>query len=119
MIPCPKPVRVRDDGLRAFIRGLPCLLAFEEPCTCGAYLNVVTRRTPIEAAHVKSVGSGGGDPENLVPLCGAHHRGLRGQHQKGIATFEREHRDALEGRTLKQIARELDALYRAELPPAA
>lgn len=101
------------------MRSLPCLLAHEQPCTCGPYINVVTKRIVTEAAHVKSVGSGASDPENLVPLCGAHHRGVRGQHQKGMATFEREHSQALQGMTLKQIAKAIDTEYRADLPGAA
>ncbi len=52
------------------VRALPCLVA---GC-CG---------TPVEPAHVKSRGAGGGRFD-IVPLCHVHHRE---QHSRGIRTF--------------------------------
>ena len=66
----PKPTRVKDKELRRLIRGRPCLV-------CGA--------SPSDAAHLKTVGSGGGDTvDNLIPLCRVHHVE---QHAIGIDTF--------------------------------
>jgi hypothetical protein len=42
-------------------------------------------RADIEVAHVRSRGAGG-SWQNVVPLCGAHHRR---SHTEGIKTFER------------------------------
>jgi hypothetical protein len=52
------------------VRALPCLVA-------GCCV------TPVEPAHVKSRGAGGGRFD-IVPLCHAHHRE---QHSRGIRTF--------------------------------
>lgn len=108
MIPVPKPVRIVIPEFRVWIRTLGCLLADEDPCTCGPFIDVVSRKIVIEAAHVHGVGAGGSDPANLVNLCGGHHKG-RGDslHLVGKRTFEHQHREALAGRTLKQIARGL------------
>jgi hypothetical protein len=114
VVGCPKPVRIRDDGLRAYVRRQRCLLADEDPCTCGPYIDVVRKVIVTEAAHVKSLGSGGSDPENLVPLCSHHHRSRGDSQHGGIRTFEHTHRTVLGGRTLKQIARVVDAEYRAQ-----
>jgi hypothetical protein len=54
---------------RDWIRELPCLI-----CRRGA-----------EAAHVVSKGAGGGDEDNLVPLCHEHHME---QHAAGIKSFQ-------------------------------
>jgi len=107
MISCPKPVRYVSEEKRAWIRRLPCLLAHESPCRCGGFINPVTRTFVSEAAHVKSRGSGG-DDLFLIPLCAAHHR-LRGDcvHLAGTKSFERAHAEALEGKSLKQIGRQL------------
>jgi len=104
IVPKP-PLRVRDDEARAYIRGLPCLLADEEPCTCGPYINVVTRKVVVEVAHVRSRGAGHGDVENIIPLCSKHHRAEL--HLQGSKTFEQRHAEALGGRTLQQIAKQL------------
>jgi len=54
-----KKKRVTDPDLLAFIRTLPCL-------ACGV--------SPCDAHHVTTRKSGGGDvPENVMPLCRAHH----------------------------------------------
>ncbi len=107
MISCPKPVRYVSEPKRAWIRTLPCLLAHESPCRCGGFINPAIRTFVSEAAHVRSRGSGGDDTQ-MVPLCADHHR-RRGdsQHLAGITAFERAHADALDGRTLKQVARTL------------
>lgn len=56
-----------------WIRGLP---------------SVVSGRTPCEAAHVKTRGSGGALLGNLVPLTTIEHRRL---HAMGLEEFERRH----------------------------
>ena len=83
----PKPSRVRDPDYLARIRTLPCLLAKREPCTCGGFLDVVRKTYRIEAAHVRSRGAGGGD-DQVVPLCGTHHREA---HRIGHKSFEKRH----------------------------
>lgn len=70
----------RDDVLRAFVRRQSCLLAAVGPEN-GC-------RGLVEAAHVKAKGTGAGDWENLVSLCGAHHREL---HYIGRRSFEYRH----------------------------
>lgn len=107
MIAVPKPVRYVDDEKRAWIRTLPCLVALEEPCTCGPFISVVTRKIVTECAHVRSRGSGG-DDVLMVPLCQHHHTG-RGdsQHMIGRHRFEHLHAEVLRGSTLVQIGRAL------------
>lgn len=74
----PKPTRIKDKDIRERVRRKPCLV-------CGAL--------PCDAAHIKTVGSGGGDKivnaegeivVNLIPLCRKHHVE---QHAIGIDTF--------------------------------
>lgn len=58
MIGISKPRRIQDKKQRDLTNRKPCLV-------CG-------RKS--DAAHVKSVGSGGDDvEENLIPLCREHH----------------------------------------------
>src|SRR5437773_1390050 len=71
-----KPRRTYLPAFREWIRGRYCLLhdmGILPANACDgftdAYGHVVT-----ECAHVKSRGSGGDDPNNLIPLCGKHHR---------------------------------------------
>lgn len=96
----PKPVRVRDPDYLAYIRTQPCLLAIEDPCTCGGYLDVVRKTYRIEAAHVRIRGAGGGD-DQVMPLCGTHHREA---HRIGHKSFAKRHRVnlALEARAYRQ-----------------
>ncbi len=49
---------------------------------------VCRQRGPSHPHHVKSVGSGGLAPENLVPLCLVHHNQI---HYIGIDTFSAQH----------------------------
>ena len=100
--PVPKATRIRDDAYKAHIRSLPCLLGDRTPCECGGYLDVASKRHPIEAAHVRSRGAGGGD-EQLVPLCSKHHREA---HRIGHKSFEKRHR-----LDLATIAKRLRAGY--------
>ena len=51
-----------------------------------------------DPAHVKTVGSGGPDAENIVPLCHYHHQEL---HSIGIVTFQLHYNI-----NLKQVAKE-------------
>ena len=60
------PERVR------WMQAQPCLV-------CGA--------VPSEAHHVKTRAAGGG-PDDVVPLCTAHHREF---HDIGVRTFEDRH----------------------------
>lgn len=69
-----KPTRQRDEKYRAWIRLLPCLVNGDGARCFG----------PIQAAHVRSRGAGGGDFDNLMPLCMGHHAE---QHAVGIRTF--------------------------------
>lgn len=85
MLGVPKNPPVRDDAFRDHIRQMRCLLADREPCTCGKYIHVGSRRMVTEACHVRTRRNNG-DRANLVPLCSSHHKE---QHQKGIKTFER------------------------------
>lgn len=80
--PAPKPLVVRDESYREFVRGLPCLV-------CGK---------PGDAHHVKNR-RGYGDAANLVPLCRKCHR--QG-HDVGWQTWEKMH-----GIVLMPVARVL------------
>jgi len=45
----------------------------------------------IERAHIHHRGMGGKDVgwyRNTIPLCGAHHRGGKGEHRLGPTTFD-------------------------------
>lgn len=87
MRPVPKEGLIRDDGFRDYIRGLPCLLADREPCECGKYIYVGSRRMVTEACHVRTKRLAG-DKANIVPLCTSHHQE---QHRVGIKTFQVRH----------------------------
>ncbi len=63
----------RDPNFLAWIRQLDCARA-----------NVVCVGEPVQAAHVKSRGAGGGDIGNVIPLCRTHHQW---QHQDGVGDF--------------------------------
>lgn len=96
--PVPKENLVRDDDFRDWIRQLPCLLADRDPCECGKYIHVGSRRMVTEACHVRTKRLAG-DKANLTPLCSSHHRE---QHRVGIKTFQ-----ATYGLDLKATAAEL------------
>lgn len=102
MLGIPKNPPIRDDGFRDYIRGLRCLLADREPCECGKYIYVGSRRMVTEACHVRTRRNNG-DVANLVPLCSSHHKE---QHRVGIKTFQARH-----SIDLKTIAAELWADY--------
>ena len=104
MNPVPKPVRIRDDAYTAYIRAMPCLLADRDPCTCGGFVDVVSKGYRTEVAHVRSRGAGGGD-EQTVPLCHTHHAEA---HRIGHKSFEARH-----GLNLAQSARMLRDTYLA------
>ena len=61
----------------------PCILRGhpDHRCAWARYRN-------LEAHHVKSVGAGGGDAENIVPVCHLAHDAL---HSRGPETFERRY----------------------------
>ncbi len=64
------------------MEGWPCLLLNTRECS-GV----------IKGEHIKTVGAGGRDRENEVPLC-THHRNRR--HDMGIKTFPRHYKLDLE-----------------------
>lgn len=75
---------MKDEALLASVREKPCEV-------CG--------RTPVDAAHIKTQGSGGGDfPWNVLPLCRRHHQI---QHHIGWMDMVKEHPKLLE--TLKKM----------------
>ena len=85
----------RNPAYAAWVREQYCLLGAFPGHTCVGI---------VQACHVKSRGSGGGDNSNLLALCaGAHHQ----QHSLGTTTFARKW-----GIDLKLIA---DCLYAAYL----
>lgn len=93
-----------DHDLRAFIRGLPCLL--REKVVGVRHHECVG---VVHVAHVKSRGAGGADRNNVVPLCWLAHQS---QHLLGLAAFEQRW-DV----SLRAIARQLTAAYEAEKFP--
>ncbi len=72
--PVPKPRRRIERGFRAWLRTQRC-------CVPGCRSGAGGR---IHAAHVRSRGAGGADPNNLVPLCAVHHAY---QHTIGAKAF--------------------------------
>jgi len=71
----------RDPDYAEWVRSRPCLLARR-----SSGLDACSG--PVQAAHVKSRGAGGGDRGNLIPLCHRHHHD---QHQHGIHTFAKRY----------------------------
>jgi hypothetical protein len=92
---------LKDEGLRAFVRGLPCLI-----CTAAAKNRPIGVCGPTEVAHVKTKGAAGGDFDNVIPLGQPHHRE---QHRVGIKSFEYRY-----GIRLRAAARKVTGLYIAE-----
>ena len=80
----PKPTRVHDDAFLAFIRTQRCLVR-------ESHVGIELQWLRVEAAHVVSIGAGGGD-DLVVPLCAWHHRiGPGAVHWIGRETFEGQH----------------------------
>ena len=82
---------LKDEGLRAFVRKMPCIV-----CT----------GTPTQCAHVMTKGAAGGDRDNVVPLCGRCHAE---QHRIGVRSFEYRYQVRL-----KVWARKVTAAYMAQ-----
>lgn len=133
----PKPVRVKDPAYLAHIRTLPCLLHdcigiehFHTPraetISCdgfthlgqvpdpyvGVFTAAIEGRYRVgwiivtEAAHVRGKGAGGGD-EQVIPLCGKHHRwGKYSLHNLNVAGFDKHWNT-----NVKKTARELRRAY--------
>jgi hypothetical protein len=96
----PKP-KVQRDGIygefHEWISSQTCHLEYSGDC-----LN------PVKGHHIHSVGAGGVDKENEIPLCVRHHAMI---HAKGVKTFAR--RWALD---LEAVAREYYDQYVRSLP---
>ena len=107
--PIPKPQRIRDPDYLAHIRTMECLLADRvDECDGFTYRSRVTT----EAAHVRGKGAGGGD-EQVIPLCGKHHRwGPDSLHKLNVAAF-----DKFWGISVKKIARALRREYLTGVKP--
>lgn len=86
-----------DEELRAYVRSLPCLA-----CTILGE----EQREPTEACHVTTKGIGGGDHDNLINLCSAHHRQW---HNIGRRSFDYRYKIRS-----KAVARKLTATYIAK-----
>ena len=109
-----KSVRVKDPDYLAHIRKTcRCLCENRIPAN-GKWTDVeacnwftsTTGRTITEAAHVRGKGAGGGD-EQVVPLCGKHHRwGKHSLHNLNVAGF-----DKFWGISVRKIARSLRREY--------
>ena len=97
----------KNEPYRAFIRTLPCVLWVRDPCECGGFLRVSSKRYATEACHLKSRGAGGGDePGQLWPGCQKHHQE---SHTLGRKSFERKY-----AISLTAIAAELWEQFQAE-----
>lgn len=96
-----------DEGLREFVRGLPCIV--EGRIAQGLSWHPHICWGVVQVCHVKTRGAGGEDRNNTFPACaGAHHM----QHLVGIPEFER-----LWGVELKKIAQRVTAEYeKAKFP---
>jgi len=64
---------------RDYIKTLPCLIS-DKDC-CGW----------VHVHHVRTVGAGGLDEYNLVPLCMDHHTGNHGVHVFGKIKFSKKY----------------------------
>lgn len=89
--PQPRFKAGRDPAFLAWLRNQPCCISgvrsgewITVPFPDGSTAKVPAR---IEAAHVKTRGSGGVDRGNAVPLELSQHRAL---HRIGIKTWQRE-----------------------------
>lgn len=89
-------------SLHFFTKRLPCVLADVPDHVCDFYPNL----SGCESHHVRSVGSGGEDENNTVPLCGAAHDEV---HRLGLTTWCEKY-----GRDLRSIACEVTAKFIAE-----
>lgn len=96
-IPKPTPA-IRDDGFRDYVRSQVCVLWDRDPCTCGGYFDLITRRYATRFCHVRTRRNNG-DVANGFPGCDKHHAE---QHRVGIKTFQQRH-----GLDLKAIAAQL------------
>jgi len=110
-----KPRRTYLPAFREWIRHVACIVAvapknemrLEELCDGW--------RSPSdtivsEAAHVRSRGSGGDDPNNLVSLCAKHHRwGKDSLHALNVKGFDKRW-----GLSVEKIARRLYRTWRQE-----
>jgi hypothetical protein len=117
--PCPKPAprpkkapkrirstgksrfpRRRDPEYLAWIRTLPCIVPTHTgfAAACGP----VADRHKVEAAHVKTRGSGGDDRKNTLPCCPRHHDEQEGRN----TSFELKY-----GIGLKTLALAYDITY--------
>ena len=68
------PPRVRDRAYLDWIKTLNCAVRFGDWGSKGSFCGYhPPGRAGIEAAHVKTRGSGGADRGNVVPLCPLHH----------------------------------------------
>lgn len=97
---------LKDDDYRTWIRALPCIVA-------SASCRYVRDREGMHSdpAHVRTKATGAGDAGNLVPLCRGHHDE---QHNYGPRSFAVVHREALDGKTLRECAAELWVRYEGE-----
>jgi len=77
----------------------PCALSGRGKC------HMAQHRSP-EAHHVRSVGAGGHDEQNVVPICHGHHDQV---HSFGRETFERRHGVDLHASAVRWWARYLNA----------
>ena len=118
--PVKKPQRIRDPDYLAHIRTMGCLLHvgffrsgdnLKDHCDGFQVVDAGEAhwgryRIVSEAAHVRGKGAGGGD-EQVVPLCGKHHRwGKHSLHNLNVAGF-----DKYWNLHVRKIARELRQTY--------
>ena len=76
-----------------WVKGLACHVA-------------ISCEGPVDGHHLKSVGAGGQDHGNEVPLCRLHHRQI---HQMGLSRFEALHGVRLKLRAAR-LAKEWESL---------
>lgn len=81
--PAPKPpARIWLPRYREWIRKYPCPVCIRQG-TLYSFIDPFYRT--IDPHHIKTRGSGGDDPANIVPLCRRHHDEL---HRMGTPAFE-------------------------------
>lgn len=88
--------------IHLFTKRLPCVLSDVDGHVCDFYPNP----SGCDSHHVRSVGSGGQDENNTVPMCGAAHDEV---HRLGLTTWCEKY-----GRDLRSIACEVTARFYAE-----
>ena len=92
-------MRIENKSLLETYRKMPCAIISRDHA--GA----------VAGHHIKHRATGGDDiSKNVLPLCAAHHTGMKGIHGLGTKTFLRKYKDNLSRLNQIKIKDYLDAI---------